>query len=169
MKIDNKTRVYIDGANLYSGSRFLDWVFDYKSFYVWLYENFKTDKIYLFLGFIAENKDLYDSLEKIGYKIIFKKTLKTKGKIKGNCDAELVLKSVSDIIREKFDNFVLVSSDGDFACLLEFAKEEGKNIKVISPSKKLSYLIRRLFCEVTYLNSLKKKISRKTKRPLNGN
>jgi len=169
MKINNKTRIYIDGANLYSGSKFLDWGFDYKSFYIWLYENFKTDKIYLFLGWVEENKDLYDFLEKIGYKIIFKKTLKSKGQIKGNCDAELVLKATEDIIRKDFDDFVLVSSDGDFACLLEFAKNEKKNIKVISPSKKLSYLIRRLFCEVTYLGSLEKKLKGKKKRPLSGN
>ena len=168
MKINNKTRVYIDGANLYRGSKSLDWIFDYKKFYIWISENFKTEKIYLFLGFVEEQKDLYNFLEKIGYKIIFKKTLKSKGKIKGNCDAELVLKSAEDIIRKDLDEIVLVSSDGDFACLLEFAKNERKNIKVVSPSKKLSYLIRRLYCEITYLNSLRKMVEKK-KRPLNGN
>ena len=168
MKIDNKIRVYIDGANLYRGSKSLDWVFDYKRFYIWISENFKTKEIYFFIGFVEEQKDLYDFLEKIGYKIIFKKTLKSKGKIKGNCDAELVLKATVDIIREHLDEVVLISSDGDFACLLEFAKNEGKNIKIVSPSKKLSYLIRRLYCEITYLNSLKKMVEKK-KRPLNGN
>ena len=168
MRIDNKTRVYIDGANLYRGSKSLEWIFDYKKFYIWLGEHFKTKEIYFFIGFIDEQKDLYEFLENIGYKIIFKKTLKSKGKIKGNCDAELVLKSVEDIIRVSFDSFILVSSDGDFACLLEFAKNEGKEIGVISPSKKLSYLIRRLYCETTYLNSLRKKLDKK-KRPLNGN
>ncbi len=168
MKIDNKTRVYIDGANLYRGSKSLEWDFDYKKFYIWLLENFKTNKIYLFLGYVEENKDLYIFLEKIGYKMIFKKTLKSKGQIKGNCDAELVLKSVEDIIRNKFENFVLVSSDGDFACLLEFAKKEKKKIYVVSPSKKLSYLIKRLYCETTFLDSLKRMLNKK-KRPLNGN
>jgi len=168
MKIDNKTRVYIDGANLYRGSNSLDWVFDYKKFYIWLSENFKTEEIYFFIGFVKEQKKLYEFLENIGYKIIFKKTLKSKGQIKGNCDAELVLNATKDIIRSDFDNFVLVSSDGDFACLLEFAKNESKNIKVVSPSKKLSYLIRRLYCEITYLNSLRKMVEKK-KRPLSGN
>ncbi|MCK4918236.1 MAG: NYN domain-containing protein [Candidatus Pacebacteria bacterium] len=168
MKFNNKTRVYIDAANLYRGSKSLDWKFDYKNFYIWLFENFKTEEIYFFIGFVEEQKKLYSSLEEIGYKIIFKKTLKSKGKIKGNCDAELVLKAVTDIFREDFSDFVLVSSDGDFACLLEFAKDENKEIKVISPSKKLSYLVRRLPYEITYLNSLRKKLDKK-KRPLNGN
>ncbi len=168
MKIDNKTRVYIDGANLYRGSNSLDWVFDYQKFYIWLSENFKTEEIYFFIGFVEEQKKLYEFLEGIGYKIIFKKTLKSKGQIKGNCDAELVLKATEDIIRSDFYDFVLVSSDGDFACLLEFAKKESKRIKVVSPSKKLSYLIRRLYCEITYLNSLRKMVEKK-KRPLSGN
>ncbi|MEA2113030.1 MAG: NYN domain-containing protein [Patescibacteria group bacterium] len=168
MKVDNKTRVYIDGANLYRGSKSLDWDFDYKNFYIWLTENFKTEKIYLFIGFVEDQKDLYKFLEKIGYKLIFKRTLKSKGQIKGNCDAELVLKSTEDIIRKDMNKMVLVSSDGDFACLLEFAKKESKEVFVVSPSKKLSYLIRRLYCETTYLNSLRKKLDKK-KKPLNGN
>ncbi|MCK5285804.1 MAG: NYN domain-containing protein [Candidatus Pacebacteria bacterium] len=168
MQINNRTKVYIDGANLYRGSKSLEWKFDYKNFYIWLSENFKTEEIYFFIGFVEDQKKLYSFLEKIGYKIIFKKTLKSKGKIKGNCDAELVLKAVVDIFREEFDDFVLVSSDGDFACLLEFVRDENKEVTVISPSKKLSYLIRRLQCEITYLDSLRKKLDKK-KRPLNGN
>ncbi|MBU4480474.1 NYN domain-containing protein [Patescibacteria group bacterium] len=164
MEINNKTRIYIDGANLYSSSRFFDWSFDYEKFYIWLYENFKTDKIYLFLGLVTENQSLYDSLEKIGYKIIFKKTLKSKGLIKGNCDAELVLNATNDIIRKDMDNIALVSSDGDFSCLLEFAKNEGKNIHVISPSKKLSFLIRRMNLKIIYLKDLKE-LLRKEKAP----
>ncbi|MCK5021943.1 MAG: NYN domain-containing protein [Candidatus Pacebacteria bacterium] len=164
MKIDNKTRVYIDGANLYNASRFFDWKLDYKKLYVWLSENFKTEKIYLFIGFVEENKDLYDFLEKIGYKIVFKKTSKSKGQIKGNCDAELVLKSAEDIIRKDMKKIVLVSSDGDFSCLLEFAKNENKEIFVVSPSQKLSYLIRRLYVKTVYLKDLKELLKRKGPR-----
>ncbi|MBU1046162.1 NYN domain-containing protein [Patescibacteria group bacterium] len=164
MKIDNKTRVYIDGANLYNASIFFDWKLDYKRLYVWLSENFKTEKIYLFIGFVEENKDLYDFLEKIGYKIVFKKTLKSKGQIKGNCDAELVLKSAEDIIRKDMSKIVLVSSDGDFSCLLEFAKSENKEVFVVSPSQKLSYLIRRLYVKTVYLKDLKELLKGKGPR-----
>jgi len=38
------------------------------------------------------------------------------GKVKGNCDAELILQAMIDI--DKYEKAVLVSSDGDFACLI---------------------------------------------------
>lgn len=127
---------------------------DYNRFCVWLSENFKTNQIYLFLGYIKKNEDLYDTLRTFGYKIVFKKTLKSKGKIKGNCDSELVLHAVVNIIRKKLSKIILVSSDGDFSCLLEFALKEGKKVAVISPSRKLSYLIRRLNIPITYLSDI---------------
>ncbi len=149
-----ETEIYIDGANLYSAAKVNKIEIDYRKFYIWLSENFKTNQIYLFLGYVKENEGLYSYLRSAGYKLIFKKTLKSKGKIKGNCDAELVLHATSNIIRKKFYGIVLVSSDGDFSCLLEFALKEGKKVTVISPSRKLSYLIRRLNIPITYLNDI---------------
>ena len=154
MKI-KKSRIYIDGANLYSATNFSDWELNYKRFFRWLLEEFGTKEIYLFLGYVDSNKKLYNFLENIGYKLIFKETLVSKGDIKGNCDAELVLKSVVDILKTDFDNFILVSSDGDFACLLKFALENKKYVRVVSPSRKLSYLIRKLNIPITYLCDIK--------------
>ncbi len=163
-KQQDKSRIYIDGANLYTASKFFSWELAYDKFYIWLSDKFKTEDIFLFLGFVEENKGIYKKLENIGFKIIFKKTLRAKGKIKGNCDAELVLRSVQDIIRGDFDEFVLVSSDGDFSCLLEFAKSEKKSVHVISPSTKLSYLIRKLNIKTTFMRDLKNLI-KKEKTP----
>ncbi len=157
--VSRKRKIYIDGANLYNASRFLDWELDYTKLYTWLTDKFNTKEIFLFIGFVEENKALYAALESIGYLLIFKHTLRHKGVIKGNCDAELVLKAVTDIIREPFDDFVLVSSDGDFSCLLEFAQSEKKTVHVVSPSGKLSYLIRRLDLKVTFLRDLKNLLS----------
>ena len=150
-----KTRIYIDGANLYTATKFFDWDLDYAKFHRYLVDKFKTDKIYLFLGYVVENKKLYTSLQKIGYTLMFKQTLKQKGEIKGNCDAELVLRATKHIIREPMDRLVLVSSDGDFSCLLTFALAEGKDVHVISPSQRLSYLIRKLNIKITFLRDLK--------------
>ncbi len=162
--IKKESKVYIDAANLYSSVYFIDWDLDYKKFFQWLSEEFGTKEIYLFIGYVEKNKSLYTSLENIGYKLLFKETLKLKGEIKGNCDAEIVLKSVVDILENSFKNFILVSSDGDFACLLRFAIGHKKNIRVVSPSRKLSYLIRKLNIPITYLDDIKNLI-KKEKAP----
>ena len=155
-----KSKVYIDAANLHSAIYFSDWDLSYRKLFRWLSEEFGTEDIYLFIGYIADNDKLYGFLKSIGYKLIFKETLKLRGEIKGNCDAELVLKSVVDILKSDFKNLVLVSSDGDFACLLKFALQNKKNVRVVSPSRKLSYLIRKLNIPITYLSDLKNLIQK---------
>ena len=63
------------------------------------------------------------------------------------------------------DELILVSSDGDFACLLDFAVNRGKKVKVISPSKKLSYLIRKMNLDIIWLDEIINKIAKKEKAP----
>lgn len=46
------------------------------------------------------------------------------GKPKGNVDAELVLQAMIDY--RDYERAVIVTSDGDFACLVRYLYEEGK-------------------------------------------
>lgn len=87
------------------------------------------------MGYIKENKDLYENLKKSGYELVFKPTLGKKGGVKGNCDAELVLHCA----RIEYDHFakaIIISGDGDFYCLLNFLKKENKLVKIGIPNKK---------------------------------
>jgi len=43
--------------------------------------------------------------------------------VKGNCDAELVLKTTSDFYTKSFERCLLVTGDGDFGCLVEFLRD----------------------------------------------
>jgi len=80
--------------------------------------------------------------------------------IKGNCDADLVLKAVSDFYEKHFEQAVLVTGDGDFACLVEFLMEKQKLKSVIAPnSKKCSYLIRKIQVPLVFLDQLEHKLS----------
>ncbi len=84
-------------------------------------------------------------------------------KIKGNCDAELVLKTVSDFYTKSFDSCFLITGDGDFGCLVEFLKENKVISGVISPDEhKCSILIRNKNIEITFLNDLYHKFSNRT-------
>ncbi|PIU36682.1 hypothetical protein COT02_04785 [Candidatus Roizmanbacteria bacterium CG07_land_8_20_14_0_80_34_15] len=72
-------------------------------------------KTFIFIGYIPKNNNLYNSLEIIGYKLIYKPVVKLEKhnkKIKGNIDAELILYSTIEF--PNYDKAILVSGDGDF-------------------------------------------------------
>lgn len=153
---------YIDGANLYRGVESLGWKLDYRRFRVWLLEKYGVTRAYIFLGLVPKHKDLYTSLQEDGFTLIFKETTYDNDKkAKGNCDANLVLKAAIDYFEKNFDNAILVSSDGDYACLIKFFKEKRVFRSLVSPSNKCSFLLRKLNVPLVYLdvqrNNLKQK------------
>lgn len=157
-----KIIAYIDGANLHQGSKSLGWPLDYARFRIWLKEKYAVETAYLFIGLIPKNKDLYTSLQESGYVLVYKEvTYDGNGKVKGNCDADLVLKVTSDFYEEHFDGMILVSSDGDYAGLVEFLKKRDKFRTLISPSNNCSFLLRKLNIPIVYLDSKKNILKRR--------
>ena len=153
---------YIDGANLHKGVASLGWSLDYKKFRVWLAEKYGIKTAYLFLGLIPKYKELYKNLQESGFVLIYKQvTYDEVGKAKGNCDAILVLDVVCDFYEEKYEKAVIVSSDGDYAELVEFLKKKGALLSVVSPSNKCSYLLRQRNIPLLYLDTQRKKLEKK--------
>ena len=150
------TYAFIDGANLHKGMITLGWKLDYKKFRVWLTEKFSVTRAYIFLGNIPQYGNLYAHLQECGYVIIFKEVVYDgDGKAKGNCDADLVLKTVQEHYEGGYDNAVIVSSDGDYASLVKFLLDKGKMKYILSPSnpKKCSVLLRRTQAKILYINT----------------
>ena len=146
---------YIDGANLHRGIADLGWKLDYKRFRVWLSEKYGVKTAYLFLGLIPKYKELYKSLQEDGYTLVFKEVVYDgNGNPKGNCDADLVLQATKDTYENKFDKAILVSSDGDYSCLVLFLLEKQKLHSVLSPhsSGKCSILLKRTNAKIVYIN-----------------
>ncbi len=73
--------------------------------------------------------------------------------MKGNCDAELVLKTISDFYTKAFDKCMLVTGDGDFGCVVEFLAGNSALGGIIAPDrKKCSILLKNKNIEITFLN-----------------
>ena len=155
-----KINIYIDGNNLQRSAKELGFEIDYKKFRGWLRQKYNANNIYLFIGLVPERVKFYEHLQSCGYVLVFKQTVSVGEKIKGNCDAELVLKTVSDFYTKSFSKCILITGDGDFGCLVEFLKEN-KSIEIIlSPDeKKCSILLRNKNIEITFLNDLYHKFS----------
>lgn len=160
--MNSKLNIYIDGNNLYRSAKELGFEIDYKRFRVWLTQKYQTKNIFLFIGFLENRKDFYEYLKSCGFTLIFKEAISFGESIKGNCDAELVLKSVDDYHLKNFDKFILISNDGDFGCLVEFLIKRNCFDTIISPDRnKCSFLLRNKTNKILYLNEVYKKFSDK--------
>lgn len=154
MKLAQKNVAYIDGANLHKGAKSLQWSFDYERFRVWLREKYAVEQAYLFIGMMPKYSQLYTRLQEQGYTLVFKDVIYDgDGKAKGNCDADLVVAAMQDAYENKFDNAVLVSSDGDYAPLVRFLIAKAKMLAVVSPyeTQKSSVLLKRTGVKIAYI------------------
>jgi uncharacterized LabA/DUF88 family protein len=158
----DKITIYIDGNNLYRSAKELGFDIDYKKLRGWLRQKYNAEKVYLFIGLVPERVKFYEHLQNCGYILVFKQTVSVGEKIKGNCDAELVLKTVSDFYNKSFSKCILITGDGDFSCLVEFLKENNVIEKILSPDEnKCSFLLRNKNVEITFLNDLYHKFSKR--------
>ncbi len=159
-----KNIAYIDGANLQKALPNID----YKKFYNYLQEKHKTTDVYIFLGHLKSQTQTYKKLSKEGYKLIFKEAVHIKdGKTKANIDTELTLQATKDFYENDLKKGILVSGDGDFACLLDFWKTKKIKVQILAPKEgSCSYLIKKRNLKLTYLESPKvyKQISKITQR-----
>lgn len=157
--------VFIDSQNVNLAIRGQGWILDWYKFGIYLKENYGASKIFLFLGYLEDNENLYTFLRNSGYTLIFKPTLKYKdGTTKGNCDAELVLQTM--IEKDFFNKAVIVSGDGDFYCLVEYLLKINKLKRLLIPNKKrYSALLARFKTNASFMNDLEGLVSYQKKRP----
>lgn len=159
MKNQENNYGFIDSNNLHLSIKELGWKLDYKKFRVYLRDKHQINKVYLFLGFLPENQEMYKNLQDDGYTLVFKPILQYKdGKVKGNCDAELVLQTMIDFA--KYDKALLVSGDDDFYCLINYLYGKQKLKFVLVPNQnKYSALIKKSAKEkLLFMNNLRQKL-----------
>jgi uncharacterized LabA/DUF88 family protein len=142
-KIKEVVYAFIDANNLHvETSKNAGWSVSYKSLRIWLRDKFNVSTAYMFIGKVEGNEMLYSSLERKGFILMFKPTIPDKkGKIKGNVDADLVLKAMIDF--PNYDKAIIIANDGDYHSLVRYLKEKGKLLYVISPyGENLSVLLK---------------------------
>lgn len=165
MQKSEKNYAFIDSQNLNFGIQNLGWNLDFKKFRIYLSEKYHISTAYLFIGYIQENQDLYSSLQKAGYILIFKPVLPDKdGRVKGNVDADLVLQAMIEY--NNYDQAVIVSSDGDFYSLVKYLYEHHKLKLVMSPYvKTCSTLLKKSAKEkIVFMNNLHYKLAYKKEK-----
>lgn len=155
---------FIDSQNLNLGVRSSGWRVDYKKLRLYLKNKFDVDQAFMFIGLVSNNQKLYTELQKAGFILVFKPTVQYfqngKQTVKGNVDAELVLHAAA-IQYANYDKAVIVTGDGDFACLVEFLEDKGKLLHILTPNHKYSQLLKPFAQYIVHMSQLKKSVEYK--------
>lgn len=160
----NRTYCFIDAQNLYLGIKQQGWEIDYKKLYVYLRDKYKVDEVFLFIGYIPENEDLYANLASCGYCLIFKDTTNisngNKQWHKGNVDVDLTVHAFRML--NKYEKCLFVSGDGDFDILYSFLIDEcDKELLIFIPNRKAySNKLGKYRDKLRYMDDLKNKIGK---------
>lgn len=140
---DERIALFIDGANLYSAVKALDFDIDYKKLRGVFESKGRLVRAYYYTA-IYERDDysalrpLVDWLDFNGYHVISKPAKEVtdregRRRVKGNMDIEIAV----DMLRmaDTIDHMVLFSGDGDFRALLEDLQSKGVRVTVVSTRK----------------------------------
>jgi uncharacterized LabA/DUF88 family protein len=150
---------FIDGQNLNLSIREQGWTLHFRKFRQYLRDKYGITKAFLFIGYVYENQALYTALQKDGYILVFKPTLKLpSGKVKGNVDAEMVLHAMVEY--ENYDEALIVTGDGDLYCLVDYLVKNDKLLKLLIPNRNsFSSLFRKMMSYSAFMNDLKGKLA----------
>lgn len=161
----NSCHAFIDAQNINLGIRQLGWSLDWQRFRRYLQEKHGVQQAFLFIGFLAENKKLYASLQQAGFVLVFKETYADhNGKVKGNVDAELIMEAMTTLA--DYDRALIVSGDGDFGVLVRYLADNKKLAGVLAPNRRYcsSILRRAAGKQMYFMDDLKLKLAYKKKR-----
>ncbi len=139
---------YIDESNLFLSFKLINTRISYRKLSIFLKEKYKVDKAFIFVGYIHKNDYVYSKMVDAGFTVMYKEVTD----FKGNCDCELVLQVTRDHYESRFTEAIIVTGDGDFACLVRFLNEKKVLARVIAPrASRCSIFLKRVTNHITFL------------------
>lgn len=137
---NERTALFIDGANLYSASRNLGFDVDYRNLLEFFRNKTNIIRAYYYSAVLDTEeysplKPLTDWLAYNGYTLVTKPAREFtdasgRRRIKGNMDIELAVDMLE--IAPKLNHVVLFSGDSDFRRLVEAVQRQGVRVSVVS-------------------------------------
>ena len=137
---EERSAIFIDGANLYGAARALGFEIDYKLLLKWAGSRSRLVRAFYYTALIEDQeyspiRPLVDWLDYNGYTMVTKPTKEFtdasgRRKVKGNMDIELAIDVME--MAEHVDHILLFSGDGDFRRLVEAVQRKGVRVTVVS-------------------------------------
>jgi len=172
----SKTKVYIDGANMFYTQKKLGWFIDWTKMQALLKEKWDVLEIKYYTGVKTDDEKMVSFLrylDNVGIipftkpiKVIkisddhsLKKLYNYFEMYKSNCDVEIT----TDILleRREIDEIILFSGDSDFRYLIKKMKDLGKKVIIFSSRKTLSWEVKLESSKYIYLEDIKDKVKHK--------
>src|SRR5665213_2943417 len=132
--------IFIDGANLYSAARGLNFDIDYKRLLDLFRSKGRLIRAFYYTALMEDQeyspiRPLVDWLDYNGYTMVTKPTKEFtdslgRRRIKGNMDIELAIDMLE--MAQHMDHAILFSGDGDFRRLVEAVQRRGVRVSVVS-------------------------------------
>ncbi|HEC90468.1 MAG TPA: NYN domain-containing protein [Alphaproteobacteria bacterium] len=132
--------IFIDGSNLYSAARALNFDIDYKRLLEYFSSEGRLIRAFYYTALFDDQeyspiRPLVDWLDYNGYTMVTKPTkeftdAQGRRKIKGNMDIELAVDVME--MADNLDHIVIFSGDGDFRRLVEVVQRKGARVTVVS-------------------------------------
>lgn len=85
--------------------------------------------------------------------------------VKGNIDADMVLWAMKEI--NNYDKSVIVSGDGDFFALIEYLVQQGKLLKILTPTGQYSSLFHQFDEHIERIDNHRRELAYHDRRPQN--
>jgi uncharacterized LabA/DUF88 family protein len=140
MPREQRTALFIDGANLYATTKTLGFDIDYKRLLKEFHSQGILVRAFYYTALIEDQeyssiRPLIDWLDYNGYRVVTKPTKEFvdstgRRKVKGNMDIELAIDALE--LAPFIDHMILFSGDGDFRSLVEAMQRRGVRVTVIS-------------------------------------
>ncbi len=137
---NERTALFIDGANLYSASRNLGFDVDYRNLLEFFRRKTHVMRAYYYSAVLETEeysplKPLTDWLAYNGYTLVTKPAKEFtdstgRRRVKGNMDIEVAMDMLE--LADKLDHAVLFSGDSDFRRLVEAVQRRGVRVSVVS-------------------------------------
>lgn len=163
-----KVIAYIDAANIILSCNRAGIILDFLKLQVYLKHKFRVDDIHYFTANLKKISEDIDILRENNFKIVLKDLYIENSKTKANCDVEIAHYITKHIENKNVKELVLLSGDGDFSMLLDYAYEKSVKVSLMPADKKSSSKILRIktFIKIIFLEELKDLIT-KEKTPAN--
>lgn len=136
----DRLAVFIDGANLHSSSRSLEYDIDYKKLRRYFAERSKLMRIFYYTAVLDQDehmpiRPLIDWMAYNGFSVVTKPAKQYADgfggfRTKGNMDIELAIDAMEQA--PNIDHAVIFSGDGDFRRLIESLQRQATRVTVIS-------------------------------------
>ncbi len=140
---DERLLILIDGSNLYSTTKHLDFDIDYKKLLDFFGNKGRLIRANYYTALLEHDdfsaiRPLMDWLDYNGYHVITKRAREYtdrdgRRRVKGNMDTEIVVDMLE--MAPHFDHIILISGDSDFRAAVRAVQQKGVRVSVLSSLK----------------------------------